>query len=263
MSKELPYFRFTPQQWQNGDISLESHATKGLFVDICSYYWLKNCDLTLDKLTTKVSKWTQKSRQKANIRLEVLAECGAIHIVGDEVRIVFLDCQLADILNKSHKLSEAGKKGVEAREKKKQARHKPPLSIKDKDKDKDKDNYNIVGEVVGVFNSICGTAYKSTSKKTKELIQARQNEGFGIVEFQTVIRKKHREWGKTDMVKYLRPETLFGTKFESYLNQPDVIPERKLQGYKTAVEKQEDEWEKTFQSVIDSKKGGNSGLLQR
>ena len=41
-----------------------------------------------------------------------------------------------------------------------------------------------------------------------------------------MIDKKCVEWMNTDMQKYLRPETLFGTKFESYLNQ-DVKPTSK------------------------------------
>lgn len=55
---------------------------------------------------------------------------------------------------------------------------------------------------------------------------ARKNEGFTLDDFKTVIAKKAAEWGKEpekgqkDMRPYLRPETLFGTKFESYLNQP-------------------------------------------
>ena len=40
------------------------------------------------------------------------------------------------------------------------------------------------------------------------------------------IDKKCVEWMNTDMQKYLRPETLFGTKFESYLNQQ--VKERKI-----------------------------------
>ena len=49
------------------------------------------------------------------------------------------------------------------------------------------------------------------------------NEKFTVDDFKTVIDKKSREWLGTDMEKYLRPETLFGTKFESYLNQQVVI----------------------------------------
>ena len=45
-------------------------------------------------------------------------------------------------------------------------------------------------------------------------------EGFTVDDFKTVIKKKFDEWGNDkQMSKYLRPETLFGTKFEGYLNQ--------------------------------------------
>ena len=43
---------------------------------------------------------------------------------------------------------------------------------------------------------------------------------YSLDDFKTVIDKKCVDWMNTDMQKYLRPETLFGTKFESYLNQP-------------------------------------------
>jgi uncharacterized phage protein (TIGR02220 family) len=54
------------------------------------------------------------------------------------------------------------------------------------------------------------------------------NEGFTVEDFQTVIDNKVEEWGKPpkagakDMRIYIRPETLFGTKFEAYLNQRRV-----------------------------------------
>ena len=37
-------------------------------------------------------------------------------------------------------------------------------------------------------------------------------------DFKAVIDYKVSEWKGTKMEDYLRPETLFGTKFESYLN---------------------------------------------
>lgn len=79
-------------------------------------------------------------------------------------------------------------------------------------------NSNII-YIVDLLNSKLGTNYKSTTPKTKSLISARLNEGFTIEEFKKVIENKYNEWYGTDMEKYLRPETLFGTKFESYLNQ--------------------------------------------
>lgn len=76
----------------------------------------------------------------------------------------------------------------------------------------------IIIEIVDYLNAICGTSYKASTDKTRKLINARLNEGFTVDDFKTVIHKKSREWLNTDYAKYLRPETLFGTKFESYLN---------------------------------------------
>ncbi|MDW4106528.1 conserved phage C-terminal domain-containing protein [Staphylococcus saprophyticus] len=73
--------------------------------------------------------------------------------------------------------------------------------------------------IIEYLNQNTGKQYKSTTRKTKDLIKARFNEGFNEQEFLTVINNKVAEWKGTDMEKYLRPETLFGTKFEGYLNQ--------------------------------------------
>lgn len=76
-------------------------------------------------------------------------------------------------------------------------------------------------EIVNYLNNSAGTNYRASSKKTRELIKARINEGFTLEDFKVVIEKKTREWINDNKMKaYLRPETLFGTKFEGYLNQP-------------------------------------------
>ena len=81
-------------------------------------------------------------------------------------------------------------------------------------------------EIIEYLNSRIGSNYKATTDKTRTQIKARFNEGFKLDDFKTVIDKKTNEWFGTDMQKYLRPETLFGTKFEGYLNQR--IVERKI-----------------------------------
>ena len=78
-------------------------------------------------------------------------------------------------------------------------------------------------EIVDYLNSKIGTHYRATTRKTQSLIKARMNEGFTVDDFKKVIDNKSAEWGKdSKMSKYLRPETLFGTKFESYLNQTAI-----------------------------------------
>lgn len=84
-----------------------------------------------------------------------------------------------------------------------------------------KDNPSIpFSEIVGALNDAAGTRYRPGSDKTRRLIRARWAEGFRLPDFQAVVRTMAGEWGgDPKMSRYLRPETLFGTKFESYLNR--------------------------------------------
>ncbi|WP_085829054.1 conserved phage C-terminal domain-containing protein [Clostridium massiliodielmoense] len=84
---------------------------------------------------------------------------------------------------------------------------------------KDSSIKKIYINIVEYLNKKANTNYKSSTKKTRDLINARTNEGFEEKDFYTVIDKKVAEWLGTDMEKYIRPETLFGNKFEGYLNQ--------------------------------------------
>ena len=87
-------------------------------------------------------------------------------------------------------------------------------------------------EIIEYLNQRTGCNYKASTNKTKDCIKARFNEGFNIDDFKEVIDKKVNEWYGTEMQKYLRPETLFGNKFEGYLNQQQT---RKI-GFKEAGE---------------------------
>ena len=74
--------------------------------------------------------------------------------------------------------------------------------------------------IIDYLNQKAGTNYWSTTQKTQRLINARFNEGFSVDDFKKVIDIKVSQWSKdSKMSKYLRPETLFGTKFEGYLNE--------------------------------------------
>ena len=69
---------------------------------------------------------------------------------------------------------------------------------------------------------VCGTNYRHNTESSRKDIRARLNEGYKEDDFYIVIDKKAKEWIGTEQEKYLRPMTLFGTKFESYLNQTIV-----------------------------------------
>ena len=80
-------------------------------------------------------------------------------------------------------------------------------------------NNNIYNNIINYLNQSCNKHYKSNIAKTKKLIDARIKEGFTEDDFKKVIDNKKAQWLNDEkMNQYLRPETLFGTKFESYLN---------------------------------------------
>ena len=81
-------------------------------------------------------------------------------------------------------------------------------------------------DIVSYLNSKAQTNYKASSRKTRSLIDARLKD-FTEADFYIVIDKKVKEWlGDSKMQGFLRPETLFGTKFESYLNQREVLTDQ-------------------------------------
>lgn len=84
--------------------------------------------------------------------------------------------------------------------------------------------------IIAHLNEVAGTSYRSNSKETIKHISARLKDGFLQEEFFAVIDKKWREWGGTDMERYMRPQTLFGTKMESYLNAPDAPKQKPKKG---------------------------------
>ncbi|GGG19542.1 hypothetical protein GCM10007425_12510 [Lysinibacillus alkalisoli] len=74
-------------------------------------------------------------------------------------------------------------------------------------------------DVVAYLNLKTGKNFRAQSTVTQKYIKARNNEGFILSDFKKVIDVKTKQWLNTDMQNYLRPATLFGTKFEAYLNE--------------------------------------------
>ena len=123
----------------------------------------------------------------------------------------------------------------------KQTKAKKP----DNDNEDDNDNtYNVplpqvesrpaypYEDIIDYLNQKAGTHFRHSSADTKKHIKARFNDGFTLEDFKAVIDKKVKEWKGTDMEKFLRPATLFGTKFEGYLNQKEAAGNNKFNNFK-------------------------------
>lgn len=74
---------------------------------------------------------------------------------------------------------------------------------------------------IAYLNQVTEKNFQFVEKNTK-LINSRLLEGYELEDFKTVVDIKFDEWKGTEMAKYIRPETLFGTKFDGYLNQIPV-----------------------------------------
>ena len=90
-------------------------------------------------------------------------------------------------------------------------------------KKKKKDN-NIYSLVIDYLNIKANTNYRTNTKNTQSLINARLKEGYTVEDFKIVIDVKVKSWLGTEWEKYLRPQTLFGSKFENYLNENKKAP---------------------------------------
>ena len=80
-------------------------------------------------------------------------------------------------------------------------------------------------EIISYLNQVTSKSFKNVETH-KKLIRARWNEKATLGDFKKVIDNKYSEWLGTDMAKYLQPSTLFGNKFDQYLNQTNTVKQK-------------------------------------
>jgi uncharacterized phage protein (TIGR02220 family) len=79
--------------------------------------------------------------------------------------------------------------------------------------------YIPIKEIIDYLNLMASTRYRYNTEETVKCITKRCKDGYKLDDFKKVIDNKCSQWLGTDQEQYLRPETLFGKKFEGYLNQ--------------------------------------------
>ena len=82
--------------------------------------------------------------------------------------------------------------------------------------------------IIDYLNDKVGSKYRANNKSTQQHINARLKEGYSVEDFKTVIDKMCAKWKGTEYEEYLRPQTLFGTKFEGYLNSKGVMTDESI-----------------------------------
>lgn len=194
MAKELPYFKFEPAEYLTKDISFCSLSAQGLFINICSYYWQRNCELTKEQLLRRLNHETE---------LNELIEEGVIDLVENRLFIKFLDNQLNEVENKSKTNSTNGSKGGRPKKNPTESETKPNLNPTESEtiseskgiredkikEDKIKNTIEPINwpELLLFFNTTTNKNCKVVSKKVKEQFNARLKEGFTKVDIKNAI----------------------------------------------------------------------------
>lgn len=200
MAKELPYFKFFCSEWTDGDITLEDLKTQGLFVNICSYYWSRECQVSLEIL--------QKRFRNNTKQLQNLLKAKIIKEDDENVFINFLDKQWLEREKIKHRNQQNGKAGGRPKKTQSVSNNNPVVTNIEKRREEER------REVINYLNKLTDKKFRSD----KGLL-ARLNDGYTVEDCKRVINIKVAEWTGTEQAIYLRPETLFGNKFDGYLNQ--------------------------------------------
>jgi uncharacterized phage protein (TIGR02220 family) len=125
----------------------------------------------------------------------------------------------------------------------KEIEEKPILNSKNQQKEievvelieeKEVVNENLVHEnILSYLNEKSGNVFRISTKLYKDLIDEKFKLGYKIEDFYIVIDNKTNDWLGTEFQKYLRPQTLFGDKFDGYLNQKSIITNSQNKAYDT------------------------------
>ena len=127
--KELPYFRFYAQEWQNSNVTLLDLKTQGVFINSCIYYWFADCELPMETL--------HKRLPGCEKELNELIEEGLIYDGDMYIKIEFLDNQWTDLKAYREKKQRAGRKGGLKKASNATAELQQNTSYKEKENDND------------------------------------------------------------------------------------------------------------------------------
>lgn len=206
----LTYILTLPDDWVININEIMKHATEGEKAFRSGWKELKDSGYVnrypvRDKESNKITHWETVIRESVDTKgFEPLTQ----NVQVQKVQVQKVQVQ-NDKLQSTYITNNLDKQNTES--------NKDTMSSSD---EHDRIPYS---EIVEYLNEKTNSQYRPTLKKTKTLIKARYNDGFILDDFKKVIDVKVAEWlNDSNMNKYLRPETLFGTKFESYLNQKVV-----------------------------------------
>jgi uncharacterized phage protein (TIGR02220 family) len=166
-----------------------------------------------------------------SIAFELHSQCNAVRAVVEDYSLFEFDenffwCnEILEQMNHMHEKSEKARLSAQKRWSKNE-RNANALQTESNRyaKEKKRKEKKIYNAIVECLNAVAGKQFKSSTPNTKAKIKARLNDGFEFEDFELVIKDRTARWKNTEYEQYLRPETLFGTRFEGYLNAAKSAP---------------------------------------
>lgn len=215
MAKD-PAFLFFPADW-NGGTNLFSRHEKGAYLDLLMAQFF-NWALTIDDvkfiLKEDFELWDKKIKYKFNC-------------VDDDGR--FFNQKLRHEQLKRRKYCDSRRENKYGNSKNSHMSSHMTAHMSSHMGNGNIINNNInnnipYSEIVDYLNTATGKSFRPDTEATRKVIKARWKESRTIDDFKKVIDIKSSQWLKDSKMKaYLRPETLFGNKFESYLNEEGTV----------------------------------------
>ncbi|MDD5050972.1 MAG: hypothetical protein PHV93_04540 [Candidatus Pacebacteria bacterium] len=219
MAKDLPFFKFTPDEWINGDITLEEMEIQGIFINICAYYWKRDCSITMAHLCSRY-KYVTESQWQTLLSKNLIKKDKY-----ENVRINFLDEQLSELQDIENKRIAAGKAGAKARWQTHTIAKSLPLA---------KNGYiDIDIEIEYIY-----TLYPSRDKNNDNRSTGKCSKDKRKI---AVLLKKHGKDKLSTIIKaYLvdcETNKVYLKNFGTFLNQlPEIPPQEKQQiGWKVKI----------------------------
>lgn len=80
-------------------------------------------------------------------------------------------------------------------------------------------NIEVIDIILNYLNTKTNKSFSSKNTSTCKLISTRLQEGFTLENFYYIIDIKTEQWLNNESEAFLRPQTLFGDKMESYVNE--------------------------------------------
>lgn len=198
--------------WMLVDLGLKGNE---LLIYACIYGFSQAENQVFSGSLQYLADWTNSTKQGVIKCLKSLVEKG--YIVKNDKTIngvkfcEYHATELTGVLNKVDRgMQQSLTGGIKP--------NLPNNLVPDTDIDKLGNKKDIYVEIISYLNAKLGTSYRATTKATQEHINARLKDGFTVEDFYKVIDNRCKEWKGTKMAEYLRPSTLFGPKFEGYLN---------------------------------------------